>query len=48
MTRPDPKTQNTTELGYKSLAAVPLSYETHGGEDVAAYAIGKVFSLPWT
>ncbi|XP_037773670.1 alkaline phosphatase-like [Penaeus monodon] len=45
VTRPDPKTQNTTELGYKSLAAVPLSYETHGGEDVAAYAIGPMSHL---
>nr|XP_027221963.1 alkaline phosphatase, tissue-nonspecific isozyme-like [Penaeus vannamei] len=45
VTRPDPKTQNTTELGYKPLAAVPVTYETHGGEDVAAYAIGPMSHL---
>ncbi|RUS80059.1 hypothetical protein EGW08_012176, partial [Elysia chlorotica] len=31
---------DTTDPMYKSQSAVPLSYETHGGEDVAIYAKG--------
>jgi alkaline phosphatase len=31
---------DTTALNYRQVAAVPMAAETHGGEDVAAYAIG--------
>ncbi|XP_071535264.1 alkaline phosphatase-like [Panulirus ornatus] len=42
VTRPDVRKKRITEPGYKSLSAVPLKYETHGGEDVATYAIGPM------
>ena len=38
--RPDPATLDTTALAYKQQALVPLSSETHGGEDVAVRASG--------
>lgn len=31
---------NTTADDYRQIAAVPTQYETHGGEDVALYAVG--------
>jgi alkaline phosphatase len=37
---PDLTDVDTTHLNYRQLAAVPLPSETHGGEDVAAYADG--------
>lgn len=37
---PDLTDVDTTHPDYRQLAAVPLESETHGGEDVAAYAIG--------
>jgi len=38
--RPDPATLDTTALAYKQQALVPMSSETHGGEDVAVRASG--------
>lgn len=38
--RPDLTAVDTGELGYLQEAAVPLSSETHAGEDVAIYASG--------
>jgi alkaline phosphatase len=38
--RPDLTNVDTTALDFLQEAAVPLGYETHGGEDVAAYAMG--------
>jgi alkaline phosphatase len=38
--RPDPETQDTAALDYLQQAHVPLSSETHGGEDVAVRASG--------
>jgi len=38
--RPDPALVDTTALDYKQQALVPLSSETHGGEDVAVHASG--------
>jgi alkaline phosphatase len=37
---PDLTTVDTTERDFLQVATVPMSMETHGGEDVAAYAIG--------
>ncbi|MFU8816990.1 MAG: alkaline phosphatase [Pseudomonadales bacterium] len=37
---PDLSDVDTTALDYLQLATVPLSSETHGGEDVPAYAVG--------
>ncbi|XP_053648046.1 alkaline phosphatase-like [Cherax quadricarinatus] len=45
VTRPDVRKENTTQPGYQPLSAVPLGYETHAGEDVAAYAIGPMSHL---
>ena len=38
--RPDLSEVDTTEAGYMQEATVPLSSETHGGEDVPVYADG--------
>jgi len=38
--RPDLNAVDTSELGYLQEATVPLSSETHAGEDVAIYASG--------
>ncbi|XP_037089007.1 alkaline phosphatase, tissue-nonspecific isozyme-like [Pollicipes pollicipes] len=35
--------RNTSGADYRQEAAVPLKYETHGGEDVPVYAVG-----PWS
>ncbi|XP_076044983.1 alkaline phosphatase-like isoform X2 [Oratosquilla oratoria] len=45
--RADVSTVNTTAYGYTPLAAVPMPEggETHGGEDVAAFAIGPMSHL---
>ncbi|XP_036393513.1 alkaline phosphatase-like [Megalops cyprinoides] len=40
--RANPQLDNTTKTGYRQQAAVPLTFETHTGEDVAVYARG-----PW-
>ncbi|RMD87068.1 MAG: alkaline phosphatase [Alphaproteobacteria bacterium] len=40
--RPDLDEKTVTALDYRQQAAVPLHSETHGGEDVAAFAVG-----PW-
>ncbi len=40
--RPDLDEKTVTALEYRQQAVVPLHSETHGGEDVAAFAIG-----PW-
>lgn len=37
---PDLTEVDTTAPNYRQLTAYPLSSETHGGEDVAAYAVG--------
>jgi alkaline phosphatase len=39
--QPDLSTIDTTAADYQQLGAVPLAIETHSGEDVAAFAIGK-------
>uniref|UniRef100_F7G4Y2 Alkaline phosphatase n=1 Tax=Monodelphis domestica TaxID=13616 RepID=F7G4Y2_MONDO len=39
-TRPDVKESVSEDVSYKQQAAVPLSSETHGGEDVAIFARG--------
>ncbi|XP_067659501.1 alkaline phosphatase-like isoform X2 [Haliotis asinina] len=36
---------NTTDVEYRFTSAVPLAYETHGGEDVAIYAHGPMAHL---
>ena len=36
----DPSDVNTEDLDYLQIASFPASAETHGGEDVAAYAFG--------
>ncbi|KAG7167811.1 Alkaline phosphatase, tissue-nonspecific isozyme-like 1 [Homarus americanus] len=41
----DVREKSTTKHGYKPLSAVPMLYETHSGEDVAAYAIGPMSHL---
>ena len=38
--RQDISEVDTTAIGYHQEALVPLSAETHGGEDVAVYATG--------
>ena len=38
--RPDLSAVNTSDPDYLQEAAVPLVAETHGGEDVAIYAVG--------
>lgn len=38
--RPDITTVNTTAKGYNQQASVPMEVETHGGADVAIWAIG--------
>jgi alkaline phosphatase len=38
--RPDPSKTDTTDPNYLQEAMVPLSAETHGGEDVAIFATG--------
>ena len=38
--RPDPAKENTEALNYRQQALVPLSSETHGGDDVVARAAG--------
>jgi alkaline phosphatase len=40
VTRPDLTEEQVTNPDYKQEAAVPLSDETHGGEDVGIFAIG--------
>lgn len=40
--RPDPSASDTTSLGYRQQALVPLGSASHGGEDVAVRAAG-----PW-
>ncbi len=37
---PDLEDVDTTDPNYRQIAAVPLPIETHGGEDVAAFATG--------
>ncbi|KAI4881341.1 hypothetical protein NFI96_001649 [Prochilodus magdalenae] len=44
-TRPDVNATMTSETGYKQQSAVPLSSETHGGEDVAIFAKGPMSHL---
>ena len=39
-TLPDLREVDTTARDFLQVAAIPMSSETHGGEDVAAYAIG--------
>lgn len=43
--RPDPSAEDTTALNYRQQATVPLSSETHGGEDVAVRASGPMAHL---
>lgn len=43
--RPDPKYENTTSPDYIQYSGVPLKSETHGGEDVALFAIGPMAHL---
>nr|XP_045602751.1 alkaline phosphatase-like isoform X1 [Procambarus clarkii] len=45
VTRPDVRRENTSMLGYQPLSAIPMTYETHSGDDVAAYAIGPMSHL---
>lgn len=45
VTRPDVTNQSTTDVNYQPLVAVPSQFETHSGEDVAAYAIGPMAHL---
>jgi alkaline phosphatase len=44
-TRPDPSTEDTGSVDYLQQAAVPLSSETHAGDDVAIYAWGPFAHL---
>jgi alkaline phosphatase len=43
--RPDPEKQDTGAVDYKQQALIPLSGETHGGEDVAVLASGPMAHL---
>jgi alkaline phosphatase len=43
--RPDLSRVDTTQLNYLQEAIVPMSSETHAGEDVAIYAIGPMAHL---
>jgi alkaline phosphatase len=43
--RPDPEKQDTGAVDYKQQALIPLSGETHGGEDVAVRASGPMAHL---
>lgn len=43
--RPDPAATDTTALDYRQQALIPLSGETHGGEDVAVRASGPMAHL---
>ncbi|KAK7503299.1 hypothetical protein BaRGS_00005564, partial [Batillaria attramentaria] len=43
--RPDLSHVDTTDINYQQEAAVPMSSETHGGEDVAIYARGPMAHL---
>ena len=43
--RPDPERQDTGAVDYKQQALIPLSGETHGGEDVAVRASGPMAHL---
>ncbi|XP_023243328.1 alkaline phosphatase-like isoform X1 [Centruroides sculpturatus] len=43
--RPDAKDENTTSPNYIQYSGVPLKSETHGGEDVALFAIGPMAHL---
>ena len=44
-TRPNLSQETVTNPDYKQEAAIPLSDETHGGEDVAIYATGAGSSM---
>ncbi|KAK7023359.1 hypothetical protein SK128_005255 [Halocaridina rubra] len=43
--RPDVRKEGTSSLGYQPTVAVPDIYETHSGDDVAAYATGPMSHL---
>jgi len=43
--RPDLTNVDTSDPDYLQEAAVPLMHETHGGEDVAVYALGPAAPL---
>lgn len=43
--RPDLSNVNTSDKDYRQQSAVPLTSETHGGEDVAIYAQGPMSHL---
>ncbi|XP_071521133.1 alkaline phosphatase-like [Panulirus ornatus] len=45
VTRHDVTLMDTRDLEYKSVAAVPMTSETHGGEDVAVWATGPMAHL---